>query len=339
MVPRSRAGLLVLDGPRAGGHRERSIRYIRKIIEYALYRAIAFVVPFLPRRAAVALGRRLGGLYCLLDARGRRTGMENLRRTFPGRTGLRSLLQQAMRQSGVAMIDALWSARLKPERVPQYFEFPAEHARRLNTLAARGRGVIVATAHFGSWEMLNLASGALGLPRSTVIARPVRNPWIDRHMRRIRERNGNRLVYRDRALPACIGALRRGELVCSVIDMAIRPEEGGMFVDFCGTPALTSGALAMLAVRRRAPLAFVVCRPLEGGRRYVLEAEVIEVRDTGDRDAEVGRVTAELNHALERKVRAHPEAWIWNYKRWKWRPCEAPGGLYPSYALWVHPHW
>ncbi|MHC4971061.1 MAG: lysophospholipid acyltransferase family protein [Planctomycetota bacterium] len=313
---------------------------MRRLIEYVAYRAIAFVVPLLPRRVAVAVGRRLGGLYCLLDARGRRTGMENLRRVFPDRTDHRRLLQRAMRQSGVALIDALWSARMRPERVPRYFEFPAEHAQRLTELAGRGRGVIIATAHFGSWEMLNLAAGALGLPRATVIARPVRNPLIDRHIRRMRQRHGNRLVYRDQALPACIAALRKGELVCSVIDMAIRPEEGGIFVDFCGTPALTTGALAMLAVRRRAPLAFVVCRPLEGGRRYVLEAEELEVlEDAEDRDAEVARVTGELNRMLERKLREHPEAWIWNYKRWKWRPCESPGGIYPSYALWVHPHW
>jgi lauroyl/myristoyl acyltransferase len=315
------------------------IRYLRQILEYALYRAIAFVVPLLPRRVAVVLGRRLGGLYCLLDARGRRTGMENLRRVFPGRTDHRRLLQRAMRQSGVALIDALWSGRLDPARIPRYFDFPERHARALAGLAARGRGVVIATAHFGSWEMLNLAAGALGLPRATVIARPVRNPWIDLHVCRMRERNGSRLVNRESALPACIGALRQGELVCAVIDMAIRPEEGGLFVDFCGTPALTSGALAMLAVRRRAPLAFAVCRPLQGGRRYVLEAEEIEVRDTEDRDAEVLRVTAELNRALERKVRAYPDAWIWNYKRWKWRPGETPGGMYPSYALWVHPHW
>ena len=80
---------------------------MRRLLEYAAYRAIAFVVPLLPRRVAVALGRRLGGLYCLLDARGRRTGMENLRRVFPDRTDHRRLLQRAMRQSGVALIDAL----------------------------------------------------------------------------------------------------------------------------------------------------------------------------------------------------------------------------------------
>jgi KDO2-lipid IV(A) lauroyltransferase len=315
------------------------MRKLRQAVEYALYRAVALLVPLLPRRIAVFVGRRLGGLYGVLDRRGRRTGMENLHRVFPGRTDHRRVLQRAMRQTGAVLIDALWSARLRPERVPRYFDFPEEHARSLAELAARGRGVVIATAHFGSWEMLNLAAGALGLPRSTVIARPVRNPLIDRHLRRIRERHGNRLVYRDEALPACIGALRKGELVCSVIDMAIRPEEGGLFVDFCGTPALTSGALAMLAVRRRAPLAFAVCRPLEGGLRYVMEAEVIEVRDTEDRDAEVVRVTAELNRKLEEKLRAHPEAWIWNYKRWKWRPSESPAGIYPSYALWVHPHW
>jgi KDO2-lipid IV(A) lauroyltransferase len=311
---------------------------VRDLIEYAFYRAIAFVVPLLPRGAAVWLGRRLGGLYCLLDRRGRWVGRENLRRVFPDRTDHRRLLRRSMRSNGVALTDALWSARLTPRTVSRYLEVREEQLELLRDRLARGRGVVVATAHFGSWEMLNLAAGAMGLPRATFIARPVRNPLVDRHLRRMRERMGNRLVYRARALPACIGALKRGEVVCSVIDMAIMPAEGGLFVDFCGTPALTSGALPMLAVRRRAPLFFVVCRPLENGKRYVVESEEIEVRQTEDRDAEVRRLALELNRALERTLRAHPDVWIWNYKRWKARPSEMPAN-YPSYALWAHPHW
>jgi len=306
---------------------------VRRLIEYALYRLLAFLTPLLPRRVAVWLGRRLGGLYFFLSARARRVGLENLARVLPERNDHRAILLEAAREHGVALIDVLWSARLDTETIARYFEAPENHLKLLRDCLARGRGVVMATAHFGSWEMLNLAGGMLNLPRATFIARPVRNARIDRHMRKMRERTGNRLVYRDAALPACVGALRRNEIVCSVIDMAITPAEGGLFVDFCGTPALTSGALPLLAVRRRAPLLFAVCRPLDG------EGEEIEIRDTEeDRVAEVRRVTREMNRALERMVRKHPECWIWDYKRWKARPSELPGD-YPSYALWVHPHW
>jgi KDO2-lipid IV(A) lauroyltransferase len=87
-------------------------------------------------------------------------------------------------------------------------------------------------------------------------------------------------------------------------------------------------------VRRDAPLYFLVCRPIDGGRRYVLEGDEIPVRRDADPDAEATRLTRELSAALERAVREHPEAWMWGYKRWKWRPSEAPGA-YPSYSSWL----
>ncbi|MFI5403914.1 MAG: hypothetical protein ACHQ1G_13330, partial [Planctomycetota bacterium] len=70
------------------------------------------------------------------------------------------------------------------------------------------------------------------------------------------------------------------------------------------------------------------------GRRYHLDGEEIPVRTGNDPEAEVKRLTQELSRALERKVRAHPEAWMWGYKRWKWRPSEMPGA-YPSYSSWL----
>jgi len=311
---------------------------VRQWIEYVLYRILAFVVPLLPRRVMVLAGRRLGGLYMLLSPRTRATGRENLARVLPGRTDHDRILRDSLRLQGVALLDALWSVRLTPERARRYVGIEPGAAEMAREQLAPGRGAIVATAHFGSWEMFNLAARALGFPRATFIARAVNNPAIDRHLRKQRERNGNRLVYREQALPACIGALRRGEIVCSVIDMAVVPAEGGRFVEFLGTPALTSSALPLLAVRRNVGFVFAVCRPLDNGLRYQLELEKLDFDPDADRDAETRRLTRAMNEALERRVLEFPEAWIWGYKRWKSMPSELPGN-YPSYALWVEPHY
>jgi len=287
----------------------------------------------------VWLGRRLGFLYFVVARRARAVGMENLRRALPERADHRRILLESLRLQAVALLDALWSARLTPARAAALVDVNEDEWRRVEPTIRAGKGAVVATGHFGSWEMFNLAAGALGLPKATFIARSLPNARIDAHLRRRRERTGNTLVYRAKALPACIGALRRGEVACSVIDIAVMPAEGGLFVDFLGTPALTSGVLPLLAVRRGAPLIFAVCRPLDRGRRYALEGEEIPVRrDAPDRDAEVRRLTQELSSALARRICAHPEAWIWTYKRWKWRPSELPGA-YPDYSLWAHPLW
>ncbi len=308
---------------------------MRRVLEYALYRLLAFLVPLLPRSAMVWFGHRLGALYYAWSARDRRVGMENLRRVFPDRTDHRRILRRSLKLQAVALLDALWAANMRPERAARYVDADGEQIRAVREqIAATRRGVVVATAHFGSWEMLNLSSRAFGFPPATFIARPVRNALIDRHLRRQREKGGNRLVYREQALGGCVAALRRGEVACSVIDIAVLPDEGGIFVDFLGTPASTSAALPLLAVRREALLFFLVCRPVHGGRRYRLEGEEIPVRRDNDPDAEVRRLTQELSRALERAIRAHPEAWMWGYKRWKWRPSEMPGA-YPSYSSWL----
>lgn len=308
---------------------------MRRILEYALYRALAFLVPLLPRPALVWLGHRLGALYYAWSARDRRVGLENLRRVLPGRKDHRRILRQSLKLQAVALLDALWASGVRRERAARCVTADDEQIRAVREqIAASRNGVVVATAHFGSWEMLNLSSRAFGFPPATFIARPIRNALIDGHLRRQREKGGNRLVYRAQAIGGCMAALRRGEAACSVIDIAVLPEEGGIFVDFLGTPACTSAALPLLAARRGALLFFLVCRPVDGGRRYRLDGVEIPVRADACPDAEVARLTQELSRALEQAVRAHPEAWMWGYKRWKWRPSEMPGA-YPSYSSWL----
>jgi KDO2-lipid IV(A) lauroyltransferase len=306
---------------------------MRKRLEYAAYRALAAVVPLLPRRVVVFLGRRLGFIYHLFDRRGRVAGRENLARFRPD-LDPRRVLREGARLQAVSLLDALWARRLTPKRARKYFHIKPEDEALLLDLQGQGRGIVLATAHFGSWELLNSAAGAMGLPRATVIARPVNNAYVDRHIHQQREATGNRVVHREQAAMACMAALRRGELVCSVIDMAVLPSEGGVYADFYGLPAMTSGVLPYFAHRRNAPLFLIVATPLEKGLRYRLDTTRIMIDGDADRDAEVLRATAEMNRLLQGHIDRMPEAWIWGYKRWKWRPGEFRGP-YPSYSHWV----
>jgi KDO2-lipid IV(A) lauroyltransferase len=315
------------------------VAFLRKAVEYGAYRLLTVVVPLLPRFVVVAVGRALGGCFYWLSPRTRRVGLENLRRVFPDRRDHRRILRESAKVQAVALLDALWSVRLSRKAARRVVEIDHDDLARWEKLFGEGRGAVVATAHFGSWEMLNLGTGALKFPPVTFIARPVNNEWIDRHLRRTRERTGNTLVYRINALLACMAALRAGEIVASVIDMAIVPAESGVFLDFLGTPACTAIALPTLAVRRNAPLFFAVCRPVRGGLRYVLDITQIEFDPDGDRDEQTLRAAQALNRELEKRIREYPEYWLWGYKRWKWRPSEVGFEHYPSYSLWVEPRW
>lgn len=309
-------------------------QHVRDLVGYGLYRCLGFVVKLLPRRVMVWLGRRLGGLYYLVARRDRRVGLENLRRVFPDRDDHAAMLKESVRLQAVAILDILWSRRLNEHNAHELVDLRPGTPFR-DFLEAH-EGVVVAAAHYGSWEMVQAASRPQGIRPATIIAREVDNPLIDRHVRKVRERLGNHLTYREGAVRDCVAALRRGEIAVSVIDMAITSAQGGVYVDFLGTPAMTSLVLPTLAVRRKAPLGFMATRPIDKGLRYVIEFEPIEVDLGADRDAETLRLARAMNAALERLIRKHPEPWLWTYKRWKYRPTELPSG-YPSYSLWLWP--
>ena len=42
--------------------------------------------------------------------------------------------------------------------------------------------------------------------------------------------------------------------------------------------------------------------------------------ETGDRDEDTRRLTAECTAILERWVRRYPDQWLWMHRRWKTRP-------------------
>ena len=94
----------------------------------------------------------------------------------------------------------------------------------------------------------------------------------------------------------------------------------------------SSGGLSLRAWGRRSPYnlcsgflksflvvpVFSVPQP-DGSYAVTYEPEVA-IEDTGDRDADVYRITAHCTAILERWIRRHPEIWLWMHRRWKTVP-------------------
>ena len=117
--------------------------------------------------------------------------------------------------------------------------------------------------------------------------------------------------------------VRGGGGIAIVIDQDAR--DGGVFVPFLGRPASTTPTLALLALRTGAAIVPVVSRPRPDGGYDVEYEPAIPVEPTGDRDADVVRLTARCTAVIERWVRERPEFWLWMHRRWKTRPPDRPG--------------
>jgi len=159
--------------------------------------------------------------------------------------------------------------------------------------------------------------GLLGVPFA-VIARPLDNPVLDRRLTQLRSGTGNAVIPKRRAVRETMRALGRGAGVAILIDQDAGTD--GVFVPYFGRLASTTPTLALLALRTEAPIVPVHAKVEKDGTITVRIEPVVAVRPTGDREADVLRVTAECTAIVERWTRSNPEQWLWMHRRWKTRP-------------------
>ena len=274
-------------------------------------------------RFLLALGEALGSAAWALGLR-RRVALEGLRRAFPERTEeeRRATARDAYRQLGRSMAEIALSRGIRDADLEQLVRF--EGWDRYESARARGRGVVVAVAHFGNWELLARATARRGVPL-TAITRALRGR-LNQRLLAARREGGLRELPDKGSSGAALRLLRRGETLAVVIDQNMRPSRG-VFVDFFGEPACTTPAAAVLALRTGAPLLAVFpVRGPDGTHRVWVEGPFAPPPGTRGRSA-VKALTQEVTRAVERAVRAHPDHWFWVHRRWKTRP---PEGLPPA---------
>lgn len=182
---------------------------------------------------------------------------------------------------------------------------------------AKGKGVLIATAHLGNWELSAFAHALMTEPMY-VMVRPLDNPLIDRLVEHRRQLSGNRLLFKKDVALSVVRALKQNEAVGILIDQNAAPEEG-IFVDFFGKKACAGSAFAKLAARTGAAVVPGFALWEESEKKYVLRF-FPELTMTGDARADTRAIHAEF----ERIIRKYPDQWMWIHRRWKTRPPGEP---------------
>lgn len=190
---------------------------------------------------------------------------------------------------------------------------------------ARGRGVVVVAGHLGNWEIGAAMMAARGY-RVDVIAKRAANPLFYDRVLSARERLGVGVIDFQRATKQALHALRAGHAVAFAADQ--HAGRSGLWVPFFGRPASTYRGPALLALRTGAPVFLSLPLRMPDGM-YEITLEPIEVERTGDMDLDVLRLTEAYSLRLEAAVRANPEQYVWQHRRWRTPPnvlrTEEPG--------------
>lgn len=296
--------------------RQRS--YTADLSVYLLIRFAVCILQALPLGTGRSLADLLAWLAYHVDRRHREVALDNLRQAFPGEMNedqLHRMVRAVYRHfCGIAVEMVHLPRKLHPCNWRQYISLP--HGSQVVNALLSDRPALVVTGHYGNWEMAGYALALFGF-KSFAIARPLDNPWLDRFIRKFREKTGQQLLAKKGDFQRIDGVLRDGGILCTLGDQDAG--QRGLYVDFFGRPASTHKAIALLAMEHRANVLVTTTRKVAEPMRYAIEVGDVIAPDEVDRLA-VRSLTQRLTTALERLVRLDPRQYFWLHRRWKHQP-------------------
>ena len=251
----------------------------------------------------------------------RRNAQVNLRLCFPELSDPErtNLLRDTLRENAITLLEMPKAWHKGPDYwAPKIDVNGADDAMRAHL--AKGRGLILAAPHLGSWEV-----GSTWISRiapTTTLYRPPRQSSLEGIMVRGRSQSGAKLVpTTPKGIKALYKALTKGEMVAILPDQQPkRAGAAGAFSPFFGMPALTMTLVSRLSHKTGAPVMFLfLARQPDGGYRWhYLDADpAVSHKDP------TTAVTA-LNQGVEACVRQYPAQYQWTYKRFQNQPDGAP---------------
>jgi KDO2-lipid IV(A) lauroyltransferase len=271
-----------------------------------------------PLKLSVKLGGLLG-LFAFDVIRVRRkVAIDNLSLAFGDRFTdgeRRAIGKRSYANFAKSMVEFASLKRLTGDRLRRVVRF--EGFEHVENCLRRGKGAIVVTGHFGSWELLGAAAVAYGCPADFLVGEQS-NRLVDELMNGLRRASGIGIIARGIAARGVFSSLRRNRVVAMLSDQDARG--AGIFVDFMGRPASTFQGAAQFALRMDCPIicCFIVRQPDES--HIAMFQPPIEVRPDAEMEGEIYRLTAEHTKALEHFVALHPDHYFWAHRRWKTRP-------------------
>ncbi len=296
-------------------------RSLGDMLPYYAYRVAEGVVRTLPQRSSYWLGDRAADALLLTVPRKLDALRENLRHVLPdaGSAELDRVVRRNLRNLTHSWVDVM---AMSSRRTDTFGRIDIEHLENYTSPLARGRGVVVVSMHFGSWEIgiagWNAQGGEMALLAEVLTPHELFDRVIgSRGQQRVKVipldvaamRAGDANTARRigaAAMREVVRTLRRGGTVAMAIDRDL--VGNGEPMPFFGATAPIPVGVVEIAVRSGAAIVPVILYRNDRRVRAVPHPEISYERGA-PREQEVRRVTREVLTLFEAAIREHPDQW------------------------------
>lgn len=306
---------------------------LRQLLEYWAVLSAFFIMHKIPLGFSRAIAPLFGWLAYLAPGFGK-IALMNVRAAFPEKSDaeVRSVTRASFAHLFLTFMEFFW-IKGRSEQFKEIVECEEECER--TALAAKesgAKGLIFVTPHAGNWEYAGMTLALLLGFKVGVVARAVRNPYLDKFISSGRMVEGIRVIRSKGAARGMVNAIEDGYAVGTLIDQNTRARDGGIFVDFFGLPAPVSRAPAAMARKGGYFVAVGATRRLPDGKVIAQFRPLPKPTSEYASDEEMTQAIMKMSEDFIRKA---PEQYLWFYKRFQYIPPDAPEELkkrYPAYA-------
>ena len=258
-------------------------------------------------------------LYALaypFTSKDRRIIKSNIQRVYnlpPGSSFARDFVRQNLMSEARIMLDTIRFAM----RPGDYEIAGMDEARDKFASLPKETGVVIITAHVGSWDLAGYAAGtALGRPFHA-LAKPSKSKWLTPVLGELRKRLAMRVIWTDSKslLKDMMAVTQKGDALGFVMDQKPGKRQGGHTCVFLGIPGtnIVPGPGLMITRKNLPVFGVSIMRTGRGKFRFY----VTDVLPHGHGETDELKVAQLLADDMSRMIKLYPEQWSWNYRRWK----------------------
>jgi KDO2-lipid IV(A) lauroyltransferase len=281
-------------------------------------RFLTWLPLLLPYSASVRVGGVIGAFAFDVVRIRRRVTLDNLERALGDelsleeriRTGRRSYINFAK-----SMIELASFRRLGRERLVELVRF--HDFERIESALSEGKGLLVVTGHFGSWELFGASAAARGLPVDFIVGEQT-NTLVDEYINGLRRSAGLGIIYKGIAVRGVFESLKKNRVIAILSDQDAR--RSGIFVDFFGIQSSTYPGVAHIAWKTGCPIIYGSIVRRSDGTHDASFGRAMHADTEKGREEEAERLIAEITKMLEDSIRRNPDHYFWAHRRWKTAP-------------------
>ncbi len=239
--------------------------------------------------------------------------IENLRCVLPhsGERKLKEYRREILANFSLYLVDFFRFKKIDLKYIEKYVEVAGEN--HLDDALAKGKGVILLTAHLGNWELGGAVIGVLGYPMN-VLALDHKNRLVNNFFINQRRIKGERIISTGFAIRRSVAALANNEFIAILGDKDFT--NTGVVVKFFGRDSLMPKGPAALSLKTGAVIIPGFMIRIKGERSRLLFEHPIQYSPTGDFEKDTLRLTELCTGRIEDVIRRYPTQWYCFRRFW-----------------------